>query len=219
MAAGHISLALWMRSCRNPPSLKRCGAKGDTRDDRAGVHDRAIGERQSARWAVAQPEADASRAGLRLPRLDPRRCDRAKARLSGRHHRGPDPFQPVRAAVRADLGPGLVRDRMPVGALPQPRLRGRGGAGQYRKAEAGREDLRDRHDQARRHRDLARHRIGRRRWVGNRAAPAARRTEAARRSRHSRRPQGRHEDSLARRSRWISTSTWAISIRFRWRKS
>src|SRR5207253_3683655 len=109
-------------SCRNPPSLKRCDAKGDTGNDRSRLHDRDIGKRQSARGAVAEPEADASRAGLRLPRIDPRRCHRAKARLSGRHHRGPDPFQPVRAIVRADLGPGLVRDRMPVGPLPQPRL-------------------------------------------------------------------------------------------------
>ena len=196
MAAGHISATSRFApaSCRSPPSLKRWRPKGDARDDRTGVHDRDTGARQSARRAVAEPEADAPRAGLRLPRLDPRRCDRAEAGISGRHHRRPDPFQPVRAVVRADLGPGLVRDRMPVRALSQSRLRGRGSSGQHRKAEAGPNHLRDRHDQARRHRDFARHRFGRRRWFGDRASPAARRTEAARRSRHSRRSQGRHED-------------------------
>ena len=112
---------------------------------------------------------------------------------------GPTHFSQFAPSVRADLGPGLVRDRMPVRALSQPRLRGRGSPGQHRKAEAGPNHLRDRHDQARRHRDLARHRIGRRQWYGNRASPAARRTEAARRSRHSRRSQGRHEDRPANR--------------------
>ena len=112
---------------------------------------------------------------------------------------GPTHFSQFAPLVRADLGPGLVRDRMPVRALPQPRLRGRGSSGQHRKAEAGPNHLRDRHDQARRHRDLARHRVGRRRWDGNRASPAARRTKAARRSRHSRRSQGRHEDRPANR--------------------
>ena len=220
IAAGHISAFPDSPApCRSPPSLKRWRAKGELRDDRSGVHDRDIGARQFARRAVAQPEADAPRPGLRFPCLDPRRRDRAEARISGRHHRRPDPFQPVRAVVRADLGPGLVRDRMPVRALSQPRLRGRGSPGQHRKAEAGPDHLRDRHDQARRHRNSARHRFGRRRWLGNRAAPAARRTQAARRSSYPRRSQGRHEDRAAKPCEWISTRTWAISIRFRWPRS
>jgi len=64
--------------------------------------------------------------------------------VSGRHHRGTDSFQPVRAAVRTGLGPGLVRDRLSLGALPQSGFEGEEGPGQYRKAEARPNHLRDR---------------------------------------------------------------------------
>ncbi len=112
---------------------------------------------------------------------------------------GPTHFSQFAPLVRADLGPGLVRDRLPVRALPQPRLRGRGSAGPYREAEAGRDRLRDRHGQARRHRDVARHRVGRRRQPKPRWSARLGELKPLADPVILRRPQGRHEDQRGRR--------------------
>ena len=146
---------------------------------------------------MAAAEADAQFAGLRFPCLDPRRCHRAKTGISGRHHRRPDAFQPVRAVVRTDLGQRVVRDRMPVGALPQSGVRRRGSAGQHRAAEARSKHLRDRNDAARRHRDFARHGFGGRRWIADGIVAAAEGAKAAHRPRHPQGHHARHEDGAA----------------------
>ena len=61
---------------------------------------------------------------------------------------GPTHFSQFAPLCERLLGQGLVRDRLPVGALPQSRLRGRRGAGERRDAEAGRAHLHYRHDEA-----------------------------------------------------------------------
>ncbi len=147
--------------------------------------------------AVAPAAPDAAGAGLRRARLDPRRCHRAEARLQGRHHRGPDAFQPVRPARRAAVGTGLVRDRLPLRALPQRLLRRRGGAGDPVEAAARHEPVPDPDGQARRHRGAARHGLGRRTARGDRARGAPRRAQAARRSRDPARREGGADQQTA----------------------
>ena len=119
--------------------------------------DQDDGETLSAR-AVAAP--DAGDAAIRQSHVDSRRCDRAQARLQGRHDRRSDAFQPVRAAVRGRVGTAVAGAGLPFRALPQRVLRRREGAGlSDEAAPQARSRTHDLDAARRRHRDPARHRI------------------------------------------------------------
>src|SRR5690606_14814448 len=84
-----------------------------------GVADDVLRYPVRALRAISPAPPDARRAGVRRPCIGARRRDGRAARLSRRPDRRPDAFQPVRTAARAALGPGLVRARLPLGALPE----------------------------------------------------------------------------------------------------
>ena len=177
---------------------------------------RDIGARRFACGTVAQPQTDAPRPDLRLPRVDSRRRYCAEnSGFQGGAIEGPTHFSQFAPLLRTYLGQRLVRNRMlspRIIAIPPSRAKTL--QANIEKPKPSETASRDRHDQARRHRDFTRHRVGRRgRNRNGSALAAARRIEAAYRSRHP--ADLKVGMKTARQTiRWISTRTWATSTHF-----
>jgi len=87
--------------------------------------------------AMAQAGADAACAGLRLSRLDPRQCDRAKSSVfQGGTIEGPTHFSQFAPLCERIWGPAWFATGCLSAHYRKPGLRGRGSPGQYRKAES-----------------------------------------------------------------------------------